>query len=151
MEATHIRVQNGNEFDIEDRYDGVLYVFEAGKTSRPVPILAAALFFGLPVDEDGIVQVATDEYGKVRGEPGYIMRRYGWSNIVRERDEDLTSAVDRAKRNAFKWYSELRLAPLSMALREVPLDGKSGDELPPPREEPVDEIPAQAPGRKMKV
>ena len=35
--AVHLRITNNNDFTIEDRYDGVPYIFEAGKTLTVPP------------------------------------------------------------------------------------------------------------------
>ncbi len=130
MEATHVRVTNGNDFPIDDRFDGVPYVFEPGK-ERMIPVLAAALFFGLPVDDNGVVDIEVGEDGSIVGNGEHVKRRWGWNNINRMKDEDLGEAVERAKAKAALQWSKIRLVPVLMALREVPA-GAVGD-LPEPR------------------
>src|SRR6266404_2061188 len=119
MEATHVRVTNGNDFPIDDRFDGVPYIFEPGK-ERMVPIHAAALFFGLPTDDDGVVHITLRDDETIEGNGEHVKRRWGWNNITRLKDEDLGEAVERAKVKADARWAKIRLVPVMMALREVP-------------------------------
>ena len=66
MNVTHARITNLNDFTIEDRHDGVPYKFEPKKTIT-VPLEAAALFFGMPVDQDGSVTFTVDHGRRERG------------------------------------------------------------------------------------
>ena len=131
MEATHVRVTNSNDFNIDDRFDGAYYLFATGK-ERLVPIHAAALFFGFPVDGDGRVTLTVDEDGTAQADWEHVKRRYGWNNIIRLKDEDLGQAVQRAKEAAAVWVTKIRIEPIMMAMTIVPA-GTSGD-LPAPRD-----------------
>lgn len=121
--VTHARVINRNDFTIEDRCDGVPYVFDPGKVVT-VPLDAAALIFGMPVDQDGNVTFAVDH--------GYLARRWGW-NVLEKRDEkELTSvAMERLVRETAKRCANIKVEPVSYVLREVTADDAS---LPPPRD-----------------
>jgi hypothetical protein len=144
MTATHVRVFNSNEFDIEDRYDGVLYRFPSGdKEGRLVPMLAASLFFGFRITDDdrGVtIDYGLAEDGTVAPDAKYLQRRWGWNNVERKKDEDMPQAMERTTREANARCAKLRLEPVTMGLREVP--GAASEELPPPRE------PEEAPKRE---
>jgi len=54
--AVHLRIVNGNDFTIEDRYDGVPYIFEAGKTLTVPPEAALHIFGWHPGIEPRVVE-----------------------------------------------------------------------------------------------
>lgn len=124
-QPTHIRVTNNNDFTIDDRFDGILYEFETGK-AKLVPIYAAALFFGLSVDDDGNVTSAAPNWD-------YVQRRWGWNAVTRRKDEEMADAVNRTNTTARERCAKITLEPVVMALREVQAQQEQA-ELPPPRE-----------------
>lgn len=129
MNPTHIRVFNSNDFVIDDRYDGVLYEFKSDdKDGRLVPVTAAALFFGFPVDENGDVIVGE---GEVHPNWEHVQRRWGWNTVVRRKDEEMHDAVTRTNSTTKDWCSHIRMEAVTMALREVSV---RNDELPEPRD-----------------
>jgi len=121
---THVRVVNHNDFVIEERFDGVLYAFEPEK-SRLVPLEAASLIFGIPLDEDGNI-------GPVVLNRQHVERRWGWNTVVAKKDEDGPVAFERVKALADERISKIEIEAVSMALREVRQDEPEG--LPPPRD-----------------
>lgn len=154
MNATHVRVFNSNAFTIEDRFDGILYRFTAGdKDGKLVPIIAAALIFGMRVtdDERGLsVDFGMNEDGSVALDSRYIQRRWGWNTIIQKRDEDLAIAVARMQEEADAKVANLRLVPVQMHMREVQA-GSVPSTLPPPRETDDDEGKARAKVAKMRA
>lgn len=135
MSATHIRVSNENAFLIEDRYDGIVYSFEPGK-QKLIPILAAALFFGMRVSDDErglVVDYSLTGSGDVAVDWRYVQRRWGWNTIQNKPGEDLAQAVTRTQAEADKRCNKMRLTPVTLALREVQ-QGSVPETLPPPRE-----------------
>ena len=123
MTATHARVTNGNDFPIEDRYDGIPVTFEPG-VPKVVGLEAAALFFGFPVDDEGNVTFAVDW--------GYFARRHGWTNMVPRKDEPLNDMFQRITASSAEKCSKVKVEPVAYTLREV-VQGE--EELPPPRAE----------------
>lgn len=152
MNATHVRVFNDNAFPIEDRFDGILYRFVPGeKDGRLVPILAAALIFGLKVsdDERGLtVDFGMNEDGSIALNKRYLQRRWGWNTIINKRDEDLAAAVSRTQEEADAKVAKLRVMPIQMHMREVQA-GSVPSTLPPPRD--AEETAARAKIGKMTV
>lgn len=67
----HVKVTNGNDFDIEDRFDGVPYPFKAGRTVT-VPLEAAIHFFGFKVNPD-------TEQLSIEPDIEHVTRRWGWN------------------------------------------------------------------------
>jgi hypothetical protein len=122
VNVTHARVTNHNEFPIDDRYDGIPYVFKPG-IALTIPLDAAAAIFGMPVDDDGIVTFAPDT--------AYMARRWGW-NVLEKRDEkELTSvAMERLIRETSAKIANIKVEQVSYILREVSTE----ENLPPPRE-----------------
>ena len=125
MNVTHCRVTNHNEFPIDDRYDGIPYVFKPG-IALTIPLDAAAAIFGMPVDDDGIVTFAADT--------AYMARRWGW-NVLEKRDEkELTSvAMERLVRETAHKIANIKVEQVSYILREVSTE----EGLPPPRQTAV--------------
>lgn len=147
MNVTHARITNLNDFTIEDRHDGVPYKFEPKKTIT-VPLEAAALFFGMPVDQDGSVTFTVDH--------GHLARRWGWNVLERRDEKELTSvAMERLVRQTAQKCANIKVEPVVYVLHEVAaVDGT----LPPPRAgavgesedhplQPVKKVPAKR-GRK---
>lgn len=122
MTATHARVTNTNEFPIEDRYDGVPVVFEPN-VPKTISLEAAALFFGMSVDDDANVTFAVDW--------GYFARRHGWTNVERLRDEPMNDMVKRITAESGAKCAKIKVEPIELRLREVVA---SEEELLPPRE-----------------
>lgn len=124
MTATHARVTNSNDFEIDDRYDGVPVIFKPGE-AKVIPLEAAALFFGMPVDEDGNVTPAPDW--------GYFARRQGWTNMEPMKDERTNDMFARVTKESAEKCSKMRVEMVEYTLREVVA---GGEELAPPRELP---------------
>lgn len=131
MNFTHIRVTNHNTDTIDDRYDGILYLFEPEK-AKLVPIVAAALMFGFPVDDDGNVQVGNPPTPDWE----HVKRRWGWNTVQRRKDEEMHDAVMRTNALAATRCKAIELEAVTMALREVRADA---EQLPAPRESAVAE------------
>jgi hypothetical protein len=127
-QPTHIRVMNGNDFLIDDRFDGILYEFLPGdQKGKLVPIMAASLFFGFALDENGNVSEAG-----CAPNWDYVQRRWGWNCVTRRKDEEMADAVIRTNTTAKERCAKIKLEPVVMALREV--QAEESGELPPPRE-----------------
>ena len=146
MAITHARITNTNEFPIEDRYDGVPFVFEPGKAVR-IPVAAAVVFFGMPVDVDGNVTWKVDAEAMA-----HFSRRHGWTNIEPDmmpngQRETPNAAFQRVTRQAAEWCSKLKVEPVSMVLREVTEEEQP---LPPPRDGAIEPQPKaeEAPKRR---
>lgn len=151
MNATHLRIHNANDFPIDDRHDGVPYVFHPGK-DRLIPVLAGALIFGWRVDDNGNVDIPVNAEGNAEADWEHVKRRWGWNNVFRLKDEEMHDAVMRSNKLAADRCALIRIEPVMMALREVP----GGTELPAPRDGavgPVDEGEPEtpAPRRRMKA
>jgi hypothetical protein len=101
---TNLRVLNKNKFAISDRYDGVPYIFEPGK-SLTIPGDAAAHMFGW---KDGVPTATVKSH---------VQKRWGWNTA------DLQQAG-----KADKYFENLELTPVRMRLVEeiapaaVPVD-----------------------------
>lgn len=134
MNVTHIRVTNSNDFAIPERFDGIHYTFEPG-VARLLPLDAAALIFGLPIDDNGNLEI--DDNGIANPDWTYVQRRWGWNTVSRRKDEEMAEAVQRSLDDAAMKCSKLKLEAVSMALREVPM--KADEALPAPREGATDE------------
>lgn len=126
-----IKVTSLNDFDppMEDRFDGVPYVFDKGR-AVPVPLEAAILFFGFPVDpQTGEVDPTPDR--------AYVCRRYGWNT-----PDHLKAGTARA------YFENLKFAQI----RQVVTEEEVGDDrLPAPRvsaPERVDRIDVKQPPRR---
>ena len=128
MSITNARVTNRNEFPIDDRYDGIPYLFAPNKPVV-IPLDAAAAIFGMPVDSDGVVDFAPD--------PAYMARRWGWNVLEKREEKELTSvAMERLTRETAAKIANISVEAVSHALREVRVE----EGLPPPRTGAV-EIP----------
>lgn len=156
MTATHVRVNNGNDFTITDRFDGVPYTFAPGKDVQ-LPLEHAAHFFGWRVDQDGSVHVGVGEDGAVHAELAHVCRRWGWNTINQKRLPDgslesLGEAVERTTRTTAEWVMKLKLTAISYKMLEVvPTDEFA---LEPPKatvDEEAESAAKAASRRKMTV
>lgn len=156
MSATHVRVNNGNDFTITDRFDGVPFNFAPGKDVQ-MPLETAAHFFGWRVDQDGQIHVAVGEDGAVFADLAHVCRRWGWNTVNPKRLPDgtlesLGEAVERTARTTAEWVSKIKLTAISYTLREVvPTDEF---ELAPPKpavDEEAETETRAASRRKMTV
>jgi len=105
--AVHLRVTNGNDFAIDDRHDGVPYLFEAGK-ALTVPPEAALHIFGWYPGVDMKV-VAT-----------HVTRRWGWNTPAFMQSGD-----------APRFFGKLEFKPVTFKTVEV-VSGEDDDMLPSP-------------------
>src|SRR6185312_5561378 len=109
----HVKVSNGNDFDIGDRFDGIPYTFKA-RTTVPIPLEAAIHFFGFQVDpESQQLSFVPDS--------AHVCRRWGWNT-----PEFLKN--DRGRKMA----ERITVTPVTYELREKPEDEDVTD-LPAPR------------------
>ena len=131
-----VRVTNGNDFSIEDRYDGVPEVFLPGE-SRDVDLATAAHIFGFPVDNEGrVTAIAADK--------SYVCRRWGWNRpdfgIKRSPEGKQVYNAEQAMRNADTAFDNLKVEAVEYVLTERK---RSPDELPAPRPNPGREVEAK--------
>jgi hypothetical protein len=114
--AVHLRIVNGNDFAIEDRYDGVPYVFEAGKALTVPPEAALHIFGWKPGLDPRAIET-------------HITRRWGWNTPKFMESGD-----------AKKFFAKLEFKPVTFKTVEV-VSGEDDDPLPspiPPRAEKRD-------------
>ena len=105
--AVHLRIVNGNDFTIEDRYDGVPYIFEAGKTLTVPPEAALHIFGWHPGIEPRVVET-------------HVTKRWGWN----------TPAFMESG-NAKKFFAKLEFKPVTFKTVEV-IATEEEDMLPSP-------------------
>ena len=108
-----LKVTNHNDFTIEDKFDGVPYVFEPERAVS-VPQEAALHMLGwFPGVDLGIVK-------------NHVQRRWGWNtpDLVKDKTND-------------KYFAQLSFKPVSYKIVEVPeMSETEGDELPNPLKKP---------------
>jgi hypothetical protein len=105
--AVHLRVTNNNDFEINDRYDGVPYIFEAGKVLTVPPEAALHIFGWHPGIEPRVVET-------------HVTKRWGWN-----------TPAFMENGNAKKFFAKLEFKPVTFKTVEV-ISGEDDDTLPSP-------------------
>ena len=105
--AVHLRITNNNDFTIEDRYDGVPYIFEAGKTLTVPPEAALHMFGWYPGVDPRVAET-------------HVSRRWGWN-----------TPAYMASGNAKKFFAKLEFKPVTFKTVEV-IATEEEDMLPSP-------------------
>ena len=105
--AVHLRITNNNDFNIDDRYDGVPYKFEAGKTVTIPPEAALHLFGWYPGIDMSVAET-------------HVTRRWGWN-----------TPAFMASGDAKRFFAKLQFAPVTFKTVEV-VSGEDDDTLPSP-------------------
>ena len=108
-----LKVTNHNDFTIEDRFDGVPYLFEPNKAT-PVPSDAALHMLGWFPGVDMLVV------------KNHVQKRWGWNT------PDLVAS----KQNE-KYFAALNFKPVQFRIVEVPEEVTEIEELPNPIKKPT--------------
>lgn len=127
--ATHVRVLNTNDEPIDDRFDGIVYVFEPG-VAKTISLEAAALFFNFETDADG--NVSWNDKWHLD-----FARRHGWTNMEPQKDERPNDTFLRITQYAAEKCAKIKLEPVSYTLREVTAE----ETLDAPRDPAAEPIP----------
>lgn len=94
-----VRVTNGNDFDLDDRFDGLPVTFPAGETVT-IPFPMAAHIFAYDGSQQPNAAAMYD----------YVSRRWGWNTA------ELTKSGE-----AKEWFAKITIAPIVFELVERPL------------------------------
>jgi hypothetical protein len=105
--AVHLRVTNNNDFEINDRYDGVPYSFEAGKALTVPPEAALHIFGWQPGADPRLIEI-------------HVTKRWGWN-----------TPAFMENGNAKKFFAKLDFKPVTFKTVEM-VSGEDDDELPSP-------------------
>jgi hypothetical protein len=105
--SVHLRVRNDNDFDIEDRFDGVPYTFAAGKAVTLEPEAAAHILGWQP----GVEPKAMFNH---------VCKRWGWN----------TPSYMQSGDNK-KFFEKLTFTPVTFKTIEV-VENQEVDEMPSP-------------------
>lgn len=100
-----VRVTNGNDFDLDDRFDGLPVTFPAGETVT-IPFPMAVHIFAYDGSPEPNAAAMFD----------YVSRRWGWNTA------ELTKSGE-----AKEWFAKITIAPVVFELVERPL-GEDEDE-----------------------
>ena len=105
--SVHLRVTNNNDFQIDDRFDGVPYIFEANKSLTVQPEPALHIFGWQPGTDPKIIF-------------NHVSRRWGWN-----------TPAYMASGDAKKFFGNLVFTPVTFKTIEV-VDTSEVDDLPSP-------------------
>jgi len=114
-----VRVTNKNEFVIRDRFDGVPFTFEPGKSVTIPPDAANHIFGWRHHGDDEAPEHATNDMLV------YCQKRHGWNT------PDIIKSG-----NHLKWFKAIEFKPVRFRMVEMSDEDEAPEELPNPIQKP---------------